>query len=276
MLKKALAAALVIGSSAATAADFTTADELFAQREGSLENTQAAREAYLDLIETGLEGAELERAVVGALRSYIYEGEALTGTTSDEDVERRRELFKACWDETAPLMSPENLGYETPSYYYFAAVCMAYYGQVSGTVENLVNAPKMLKHIEDGLQTEGGQTYEGGGVLRVKAAVKSNPKAKPIPGGLYNPEAALELINQAIDAEAYPGSYAGFLYCENYRRKINVLSELDRNDEALAVADQTLADFELFLELGEIPEAIVPETKHCLDVVAELQAEIAE
>lgn len=274
MLKRTMAAALLCGSWTLHAADFSTADSLFAQREGSHENVQAAREAYQALVATGLKGAELERAVIGIARTYIYEGEVLTGKTASADIETRRTLFRACWDEAVPMIAPDKLGYESPAYYYFGATCMAYYGEVSGTLENLANAPILLNTLEKGLGVEGGLTYEGGGLNRVKAAVKSNAKAKPLPGGFYNPEEALNLINAAIDSEAYPGNYEGFLFCENYRRKVLVLQELGRSGEAKELAQSTIEDFELFLELEEIPESLVPETNHCINVVQQIAAEL--
>ncbi|MFW7377989.1 MAG: hypothetical protein ACOH5I_04200 [Oligoflexus sp.] len=267
MLRKTMAAALLLGSWSLQAADFSKADSLFSAREGSLTNTQAARAAYKELIATGLTGADLERAVVGIARSYTYEGEALTGKVASQDVEKRRDLFRSCWKDTMPLIAPDKLGYESPAYYYFSAACMAYYAEVSGTLENLANAPTMLRLLEKGLQSEGGTTYEGGGLNRVKAAVKSNAKAKPLPGGLYNPQEALTLIDEAIDSPAYPGSYDGFLFCENYRRKTLVLTELERTSDSLKLAQTSIEDFELYLEIEEIPAELIPETKHCIDVL---------
>jgi len=173
-----------------------------------------------------------------------------------------------------PLIAPDKLGYASPAYYYFSATCMAYYGEVSGTLENLTNAPQLVRLLETGLQAEGGLTYEGGGLNRVKAAVKSNAKAKPLPGGLYNPQESLDLINAAIGSPAYPGSYDGFLFCENYRRKALVLDELQLTSDALALALSSIEDFELFLELEEIPESLVPETKHCINVLQQIAQDL--
>lgn len=276
MLKQVLTTALVCSAfaGAVQAADFSLADKLFSEREGDVAKTQAARQAYQNIIKSGVKGTELERAVVGVLRTMSYEGEALTGRTADSDIERRRQLFKECADETTELITEKALGYQSPAYYYFKASCMAYYAEVSGTLENLTNAPRLLNALSKGLESQGGDTYEGGGLKRVKAAVKSNAKAKPIPGGLYNPEEALSLIDESIASQAYPGNYDGSLFCENYRRKINVLAELGRPAEAVEVASTTLEDFGFYLELGEIPESLVPETKHCLSVVESLKASI--
>ncbi|SME88332.1 hypothetical protein [Pseudobacteriovorax antillogorgiicola] len=253
-------------------AQFKTADDLFALREGSVENTQAARQKYLEIADSGVKGADLVRAIVGAARTLIYEGEALTGMTSDDDVQTRRALFKDCFDNVTQKINPANLGYASPAYYYFTASCMGYYAQVSGTLENLANVKRLNDTLNAGYETQGGNSYEGGGLNRVKAAVTSNPKAKPIPGGLYNPEAALVLINDAIASEAYPGNYEGTLFCENYRRKVDVLVELERPADAKATADQAVEEFEFLLELEEVPAVLVAETKHCVAKIQEKAA----
>lgn len=251
-------------SSFANEALFKQADSLFANREGSIENTQAARTQYMEIVASGIEGADLVRAVVGAARTIIYEGEALTGMTGEDDIKIRKALFKDCYDVILPNISPKNLGFESPAYYYFTASCMAYYAQVAGTLENLRNVKRLNDTLAAGLDVQGGDLYEGGGIKRVKAAVISNPKAKPIPGGLYNPEAALVLINEAIEGAAYPGNYEGQIFCENYRRKIDVLEELGNIDEAKMVAATAIEEFTFLLELGEIPAILEAETKHCI------------
>lgn len=274
MLRNTLQMGIAIGcavslSTSLIAADFTIADELFAQREGSLENTLAARDAYKAIVAEGVTGAELERAVEGMARTYVYQGEVLTGKVSDEDVEARRTIFRECWKDTMPLIAPEKLGFESPVYYYFMGSCLAYYGEVSGTLENLGNIGRLTRAIDGGLAIQGGPEYEGGGLKRVKAAIISNEKVKPLPGGLYNPEEALTLIDEAILTEPYGDSPDGFFFCENYRRKYNVLIELERNDDAVALAEQTLVDFDLYLSEELIPSSMIPETKHCLAVIQE-------
>ena len=59
------------------------------------------------------------------------------------------------------------------------------------------------------------------------------------------------------------------MFCENFRRKINVLEELDRIDEAKELASTTIEEFEFLLDLEEIPEVIISETRHCLNKVSE-------
>ncbi len=248
----------------ANAATIDEADALFAQRQGNEETTVAARDAYLAVADSGVEGEELVRAVVGASRAYIYQGESLVDTLEGSDRTKRRTIFKGCRDNIERI-APNKLGAETPEYYYFKAACTALYAQVSGTLENLLLVGPLRDTIEDGLAVPGGDTYEGGGIKRVKAAIQSNPKAKPLPGGFYDPELALQLINEAIDSPAFGDSYDGSVSCENQRRKVNVLLELERVDEAVEVAEFAVDDFAFLLDFGLIPSEITAETVHCIE-----------
>jgi len=273
MVKKQLLAALAISFSvSAQAADFSEADAKYALRDTSIVATQEARAAYKAILDQGAKDADLIRAVEGYLRATIFEGTHYYTTVGDADRAARKAIFNDCWKSGAELVKPATLGFESPVYYYFKASCIAYEAEVSNIISRLTLLPELNKALEAGLATQGGTTYEGGGLLRVKAAVKGNPEAKGLPGGLYNPEEALKLVDQALLAEAYPGNAEGALFCENYRRKIITLNELKNNADALATADQALADFPLYLEEGLIPEFIRAETVDCIKTVTELKA----
>lgn len=262
---------LLVSSAHMNAQTFDEADALFDQREGNEAVTIEAREAYLAIANSGVTGSDLIRAVVGASRTYVYQGEALVETKEGADYYKRRDIFGEC-RETIEMISPEAIGSGVRQYYYFKAACMAYYAQVSGTLENLGLVGPLQETLDVGLTVPGGDTYEGGGLKRVKAAVQSNPKTKPIPGGYYNPELALELINEAIDSFADGDSYDGWISCENQRRKVNVLIELERQDEAVAVGEAAVADFNLYLEFDFVPSEITAETVHCIEEIETILA----
>ncbi|WP_141736375.1 hypothetical protein [Oligoflexus tunisiensis] len=273
MVKKQWIAALALGfSMSAQAADFTEADAKYALRDTSIEATQQARAAYKAILDQGAKDADLIRAAEGYLRSTIFEGAHYYTTVDAEDRAARKKIFNDCWKVGAEVLSPAKLGFESPVYYYFKASCIAYEAEVSNVIQRLTLLPEMNKALESGFATQGGTTYEGGGLLRVKAAIKGNPEAKGLPGGIYNPEEALNLVDQAIASEAYPGNAEGALFCENYRRKIITLNELQNHAEAHATADMVLADFPLYLEEGLIPEFIRAETADCIKHVTELKA----
>ena len=185
------------------------------------------------------------------------------------DVERRKSIFRECFDEVTPLINKKVLGYDSPAYYYFSAACMGYYAQVSSTLENLRNIKRLNDTLKAGYATQGGDIYEGGGLKRVHAALKSNPKAKPLPGGFYNPEAGLQLINESLASEAYPGNHKGEMFCENSRRKVDVLIELKQIEVARNFGATAVEEFEFLLDLEEIPAHLTSETKHCVSKMKE-------
>lgn len=251
------------------------AKEKFALRSKGAVYTQEARKLFLEVASSTKDASQKVEAISYAARTLIYEGEAQNLMTG-EGKENRRKLFSSCFKKVVPQISPAKLGYESPAYYYFTASCMGYYAQVSGTIENLGNIGKLNSVLAAGYAVENGDLFEGAGLKRVQAAVRSNPKAKPIPGGLYNPRVALELVNSAIDSSAYPGSVAGNMFCENFRRKIDVLIELADNEndanyllEAKEVGEYVNEEFSLLLDVEEIPSRMVAETRHCMKKVKE-------
>jgi hypothetical protein len=273
MMNKQWIAALALGfSMSAQAADFTEADAKYALRDTSVAATQEARAAYKAILDQGAKDADLIRAAEGYLRASIFEGTHFYTTVGDTDRAARKKIFNDCWKVGAELVNPTVLGFQSPVYYYFKASCIAYEAEVSNVIQRLTLLPELNKALEAGLATQGGTTYEGGGLLRVKAAVKGNPEAKGLPGGLYNPDEALKLVDQALLSEAYPGNAEGALYCENYRRKIITLNELKKYSDSLATAEQALTDFPAYLEEGLIPEFIRAETVDCVKTITELKA----
>jgi hypothetical protein len=246
------------------ATDFSTADELFAKRDQGREATLAARAAYKAIIDQGAKESDLVRAVEGLARTYTYEGSALFDASIPEQRAAKKKTFNECWNSVADLISPSKIGYSTPNYWYIRATCLAQEAELATALERLTNLPKLNEAFEKGLSVAGGDIFEGGGIKRVKAAVKGNPEAKGLPGGLYNPEEALKIVDEAINAEAYPGNAEGFLFCENFRRKVNILKVLNRQKDAQSLAQSTAADFTEYLEQGLIPEFIRAETAHCV------------
>lgn len=258
--------ALALGShTQAKAVDFSEADALFAQRAESREKIQAARAAYQSLAAQSAKGSsDLIRAHEYMARSYLYEMNAYLNVNVDTEKKERKALAGECWRKSLEAINPTNLGFQSPVYWYFRANCLTREAEVSNAIERLANLAKLNEAFDKGLAAPGGEIYEGGGVKRVKAAVKANPEAKGIPGGLYNPEEALKLIDSAIETEAYPDNAPGNLFCENYRRKVSVLIELKRSADAKALAEQTVADFTAYLADDLVPQFAKAETSLCI------------
>ncbi len=278
MKKQFIAAFTLALSTHAWAVDFSEADAKFALRDQSRQATLEARAAYLGLANQGAKNSDLVRAAEGYLRTYAFEGTHYTPVASAKA--ERKAIFRECWEKAAEMIDETNLGFKSPVYYYFRAACIAYEAEVSTVLERLTLLPKLNKTLADGLEIAGAKTYEGGGLLRVKAAVKGNPEAKGLPGGLYNPTEALNLINEALETEAYPDNLEGKLFCENYRRKIIVETELSKEgadsakhkQSALNVAQTAITDFEAHLADGLLPEFIRAETIDCVATIKELKA----
>ncbi|WP_141733604.1 hypothetical protein [Oligoflexus tunisiensis] len=264
--------ALTLGAhSQAQAVDFSEADALFAQRAQSRQKVQAARAAYQGLAAQSAKGStDLIRATEYIARSYLYELNAYLDINVPAQKKERKALAADCWRKALETINPANLGFQSPVYWYFRANCISREAEVSTALERLTNLSKLTESFDKGLAAPGGDIYEGGGVKRVKAAVKANPEAKGIPGGLYNPEEALKLIDSAIESDAYPDNAPGNLFCENYRRKVDVLIELKRTSEAKALAQQTVDDFTAYMAEELVPEFIKPETTLCIKETKEI------
>ncbi len=285
MVKKQLLAALALTFSfSAYGTDFSEAEAKFALRDSTADHsaTLEARAAYKAIIDSGVKDADLVRAVEGYLRTYIFEGTHYTTTNAEgteatpagTGKETRKKIFNDAW-KTAVELIPAAARETSPVYYYFKASAIAYEAEVSNVLQRLVLLPQLNDALAKGLAVEGGATYEGGGLLRVKAAVKGNPEAKGLPGGLYNPEEALKLVDQAIASEAYPDNAEGIYFCENFRRKVITQNELKDVAGALATADQALLDFPAYLADSLIPEFIRAETVDCIKTITELKTSIS-
>lgn len=268
MDKQLLAGAFFFSSFHAFGADFTEADAKFAQRDVSIEATRDARDAYKSILDTASTEADRLRAAEGYLRTFLYEGTHYHSLDDEAGREARKQVFSTCWSQAAETINPIALESESPVYYYFRAACLAYDAQVSDLAGKLELVPKLLESIQKGLQSPGGTDYEAGGLYRVAAAVKYNPAAQEIPGGLFNPQEALVLIDQAIAAED------GDRYCENFSHKVRNLMVLGKPTEALTLATQSLNDFNAYLDAGAIPEVYRAETLDCLTLLAQLKGSL--
>lgn len=287
MKKSMLGAALFLGlsvpafaqDSTATAVatleeQFVAADALYALRDqgedGGLANTLAARQAYQSIAKSATQ-ADLVRAVEGVARTYYFQGEVLIGKTTDAEKKARKALFNECWKTALEPISPKNLGYSSPVYYYFRASCIAHEAEVSSVLERLAFLIPLNSTYDEGIKVAGADTFEGGGLDRVKAAVRGNPEAKGLPG-VYDPKDALALVEKAIASQ---GDVPGEFFCENFYRKVITLSlDTATVPAAKALAAQTLTDFADYLAEGDafIPETIRAETNHCLTQVEEFAA----
>ena len=273
MLRKGLLGVLLLMLASVSLAedegyDFTAADELFKQRA----NTEEGKEAISKALATyrgalsEVTGDDLLYAVSQISRLYIYHGDM---THDESEKKKRMRIFDNCLDTLKDYIHPDDVG-ETPQYYYYKVYCMALWGKAAGPLRVLLRAPILKRAINAGLKLD--TRYEGGGLPRMVGAIYLNNKARPI--GLYKPEQAIELIETAIESEgvedrSYPEILTGADVAENYYHYAEALLKNDRKAEAVALLEDTIAEYEELIELEALPVGREPEAMHYLTKMRE-------
>lgn len=254
---------LLLLPAASHAYDFAEADALFAQRANTDEGKRAIRQslALYKLALSKVSSNELLYAVSQISRLHIYEGDM---TRTEDEKQARIRTFDDCLDTLDEYINPHSFG-PTPQYYYYKVYCLALWGKSAGPLRILLRAPTLKKAINKGLKLD--TRYEGGGLPRMTGAVYLNKKARPI--GLYRPQRALALIEQAIASEAiadraYPTPLSGADISENYYHYAEALLKNGRKGEAIELLEQTIAEYEELDELDALPEGREQEAKYYL------------
>ena len=255
---------LVLFAGIASAYDFTSADQLFAGRDKTIEGRkkiELALDAYRQSL-ANVSGKDLIYAVAQISRLYVYKGDM---TYPEDERRTRMKIFDTCLDTLDDHLKPSVFGRATPQYYYYKLYCLALWGKSAGPLRVLLRAPVLKKTISEGLKLD--TRYEGGGMLRMTAAVYLNEKARPL--GLYRPQRAMELIKQAIASEAtddpaYPIPLAGTDIAENYYHYAEALLKSDRGAEAIELLEQTISEYEELIELDALPAGREPEAIYYL------------
>lgn len=245
---------LVLTMSVAAQADvLADADALYLQREAGRDKIEEARVKYVSLLPQ-LSGASLIRVVSQLGRLALYEGEMTL--PKDATAERKR-IFRDCWETYVEKINPSIVG-DHPAYFYFKGMCLAYWGEAAGTLASLPYVPVIVDMINRGLQSD--TRFEGGGIYRIAAGVYVNRQARPL--GLYRPDQALVMIDNALAASAYPGDpHSGNVYFDNWRGRGLVLAELTRNDEARMLLTGKIADIDSLEADEELPRGREPEAR---------------
>jgi hypothetical protein len=250
----------------AFAADFSEADALMAKRGDGEAAVATARSAYEQMLPS-LSGADLVYAVsrMAQLDTYLAEG-----VLPHELTDKRRAILLRCHDQLLPRISPDVVG-ETPEYYYWRGTCLALWADLATTMQRLTKVALLKQLLKGGMALD--TRYQGGGIYRVFAGVAIHPGARPV--GLYDPQGALEKLNQGIAAPAYRGDVlAGKDYYVNHHYKVEALRALNRKAEALEFARATVAEIEARRDSDTLPEGLEPETLHELKVIHNLVTEL--
>ena len=256
---------LIAFSHLGIAVDFRHADRLFSQRGISAEGIDSidkALESYTQLI-NGSQGPLTQReqiyAVVQKSRLYVYHGINQDKAT-DVGKNRRRTLFSKCRQDLQ-LIHPSNVG-PTPEYYHYSAYCLILEAAVRPVVWGLSRIKDIKNLIAQGMKLE--TTFEGGGILRVAAGLHSTPELRSVPG-IWDPELAWNLIQQAIDSEPYgQSSLWGVDYCYNWAGIAMGLDARGKTREALSEINDSLEYWQDLEQNNALPVGIEPESRQCL------------
>ncbi len=280
-MKKLIIAAYVLActlGSAASAADFTTADQLFDGRQTGYTHYQAAVNEYTNIIRAGsLSTDELFYAVSQINRLHLLYGDlVLRSFAKDEystsvdlsawkpsgNVDKaRQDTFDTCVANTE-LLNVDNAnlksvyandtGLYKAQYYYWHLACLALRAEASSIIDRIKYVKELEKSINPALSLTN-KTYEGGGVLRPISGVYSNLLALPF--GLYKPGVALDLLvstNKILDFAAHPQDpygRSGSFFFGNYRYIARAFAANNKNAEARTILATGLANIEDTLDI---------------------------
>jgi hypothetical protein len=258
--------------------DFSSADAKFNRRNESLQTLLEARADYRAILDNSAKNSDYLRAADQYLRTLVFE--ATHYNKDPKNVQQRRQIYLKCAAEADATTSPSLLHFEYVGYYYFKSRCILGAIQNSTEFQFLPLLSQLNSLLSKGLETQGGMSFEGGGLIRIRASLKSDPRLKGIPGGTYNPENALELIDFALKTDAYPGSMEGGLYLDNYVEKIRILQVLRSETgastyatRAYKLAIDTIFLFNDYLSDELFGNELIVETQDALESIGRLEPE---
>lgn len=242
--------------------DFSDADTQFEQRSSTEDGVTAINKALSlyreSLSDDSIAAEDILYAVSQISRLYIYMGDLVL--PMDARKQRMRTLDN-CLDTLKKHLEPSKFGKKTPEYYYFKITCLALWGKSASPLQALIRIPTLKSAIDEALKLD--TRFEGGGIPRIIAAVYLNHKAKPL--GLYRPKEAAKLMDKAlkskeIEDRAYLHPISGADVLENYYFQSSALWENDRKDDAIALLEDTILEYEELMEMDALFEGREPET----------------
>lgn len=273
-------------SSLGSAYNFSDPDALFAKRaEGAndsekFKSATTAFDAYNDAFQTG-SGEDKLYAFTQRGRLTIYRSLMLQ---IDEDT--KKTLLKDFIKDSDKIAAEFPKRQES---HYFLLACMGILGKISGAWDRANLALKLRKVQWPALESTkvdgqyvGG--FEGGGILRIMAAVRGNPQAKAV--GLYDAEEGLKFAEAALKSDPatwrpFPEPMSGNDYYENSFYYASALATLaiDKNDlnKVHAAKEKLTKTIEDMMDLGSagaLPAGREPELGFYLGKMQKLKASI--
>lgn len=212
---------------ALSAADFSAADALYDQRHKGFSQYQAAVKAYGDLITAGnLSDDELFYAVAQSNRLHIMYGDLVLRSFDAKDFKTtlpaaemkpwetetadltaaRQKTFDRCLSAVEHINPSHSslkdiyagdAGIYLAQYYYWSIACLALRVEVTPLKDGPKQFADKLKDMMVPALALSNKTFEGGGIIRSLAGVKSNLAAAAF--SLYAPEEAVTLLVQFDD-----------------------------------------------------------------------------
>lgn len=247
-------------SASALGADFVSADAMFAKRgtkgsdSANFRQASLAKVAYLRA-SAGTSGEDLEYAVSQMSRLDLYRGGMLKGHDEGE----RKDALREC------VKNVEKIKGSGQKYFYFKSACMASLAKIAWLLERKDLAEQLrdiqveaLKSTKQSGSFVGG--YEGGGILRIYAAIRGNKKAERF--NLYDPAEGVVFAKVAKNSPAQENSpfesMSGEDYYENYYYLAFALCNLsiDKKDKSILgeAKDEISSAIEVYDELKSADE----------------------
>ena len=250
----------------ASAFDFSSADDLFSKRGLGLVNAEKAYDLYAQAVKSS--SGEDQKYAAGQLgRSALFIGLV----SSEADVAKKRKIFERCVEDLEPARAAGS-----DVFYYYYLSCAAFRGKLSGLAQRVIWATKIKQNesaaiaasTQNGVLTGG---FEGGGIMRVLSAVRSNRAAKVL--GLFNIDEAVKYADIALNTSPRMDRYyqiqlSGLDYFENYfyLGQAKVVYALEKNDftsleDAFYALDDGIAELDDRASAGTLPKGREPETE---------------
>lgn len=262
---------LVFFAVQANAADFTSANAMFDQRQKGFAHYEATVKAYSDLVKAGnLTVDELFFAVAQMNRMHILYGDyvlrnfvkdeykasldlaAWTDETNNLNAARKR-TFDQCL-QSANLISVDapdlktlyanDSGKYKAQYYYWRMACLALKIEASNVIERPLLVGDLIAAFNPSLALND-KTFEGGGVLRSLSGVKANPLA--VVFGISDKQGALDILIGANSKILELPKHPADVYNRGGRKFFNNYRYIAR----AFLANQNKADALKYLQIGE-------------------------
>jgi hypothetical protein len=243
-----------------------SATDRFERRAESLGALLGARNFIRGALDSGLKDSDKSTWLYLAdlyFKTFEFEGQHYLIADAPSV---RVKLYQDALADLEKQISPTAVGFPYAGYFYFRALFLFRIFQDSNEYVRLGMLSALNKAFSEGIDTAGaGSTlYAAGGLYRIKALWKSFPGVRGFPGGIWNPEESLKLIDTAIASAGYPGSLSGDIFCENFRAKAFILRQNANYKKMLYFSAQASIIFSEYLKEELLPSEEVEEAKDCV------------